>query len=150
GFYRNEVDPSVRSRMNVAFFLHDEALDQLFLDQARQAGLISLKGHRVLGGMRAAMYNAMPVEGVQALAGFMRDFQKRHGYSNDGHQAEKENSRKGPEEGCEKSRARRPVRRARSDRRHRPRDPDPDRRARALGAPGRQGQGQAGGGGGLL
>ena len=79
GFYRNEVDPSVRSRMNVAFFLHDEALDQLFLDQARQAGLISLKGHRVLGGMRASMYNAMPVEGVQALAGFMRDFQKRHG-----------------------------------------------------------------------
>ena len=79
GFYRNEVDPSVRSRMNVAFFLHDEALDQLFLDQARQAGLISLKGHRVLGGMRASMYNAMPVEGVQALAGFMHDFQKRHG-----------------------------------------------------------------------
>lgn len=79
GFYRNEVDPAVRSRMNVPFFLHDDALDQAFMDQAREAGLISLKGHRVLGGMRASIYNAMPVEGVQALAGFMRAFQKQHG-----------------------------------------------------------------------
>ena len=79
GFYLNHVDPAVRSRMNVAFFLHDNALEQAFMDQAREAGLISLKGHRVLGGMRASIYNAMPVEGVQALAGFMRDFQKRHG-----------------------------------------------------------------------
>ena len=79
GFYRNEVDPAVRSRMNVAFFLRDDALDQAFMEQAREAGLIGLKGHRALGGMRASMYNAMPVEGVQALAGFMRDFQKRHG-----------------------------------------------------------------------
>ena len=79
GFYRNEVDPAVRSRMNVPFFLKDEALDKPFLDQARAAGLISLKGHRALGGMRASIYNAMPEEGVQALAGFMRDFQQRHG-----------------------------------------------------------------------
>ena len=79
GFYLNKVDPAVRSRMNVAFFLRDDALDQAFMDQAREAGLIGLKGHRALGGMRASMYNAMPVEGVQALAGFMRDFQKRHG-----------------------------------------------------------------------
>ncbi len=79
GFYLNRVDPAVRSRMNVAFFLHDEALDQAFLDEARAAGLIGLKGHRVLGGMRASIYNAMPVEGVQALAGFMRDFQRRNG-----------------------------------------------------------------------
>ena len=79
GFYRNEVEPAARSRMNVPFFLHDDALDAPFLEQAREAGLISLKGHRVLGGMRASIYNAMPVEGVQALADFMRDFQRRNG-----------------------------------------------------------------------
>ncbi|RNF83219.1 3-phosphoserine/phosphohydroxythreonine transaminase [Montanilutibacter psychrotolerans] len=79
GFYRNEVAAAVRSRMNVPFFLHDEALDKPFLAQAQEAGLISLKGHRALGGMRASIYNAMPEEGVQALATFMRDFQQRHG-----------------------------------------------------------------------
>lgn len=79
GFYRNDVDPAVRSRMNVPFFLHDGRLDGPFLAEAREAGLIGLKGHRVLGGMRASIYNAMPVEGVQALVDFMREFQKRHG-----------------------------------------------------------------------
>lgn len=79
GFYRNEVDPAVRSRMNVPFFLRDAALDKSFLDEAKVAGLISLKGHRALGGMRASIYNAMPEAGVQALAGFMRDFMQRHG-----------------------------------------------------------------------
>jgi len=79
GFYRNEVDPAVRSRMNVPFFLQDEALDKAFLQEAKEAGLISLKGHRALGGMRASIYNAMPEAGVQALADFMRDFQARHG-----------------------------------------------------------------------
>ena len=79
GFYSNGVAQAARSRMNVVFSLHDEALDQRFLDEARQAGLISLKGHRVLGGMRASIYNAMPVSGVQALADFMADFQKRNG-----------------------------------------------------------------------
>ncbi len=79
GFYRNEVDPAVRSRMNVPFFLRDEALEKPFLKEASDAGLISLKGHRALGGMRASIYNAMPEEGVQALADFMKDFQKRHG-----------------------------------------------------------------------
>ncbi|MFP7721377.1 3-phosphoserine/phosphohydroxythreonine transaminase [Lysobacter sp. A3-1-A15] len=79
GFYRNEVAPAVRSRMNVPFFLHDEALDKPFLSEAKAAGLISLKGHRALGGMRASIYNAMPEAGVEALAGFMRDFQQRHG-----------------------------------------------------------------------
>lgn len=79
GFYRNEVDPAVRSRMNVPFFLRDESLTKSFLDQARDSGLISLKGHRELGGMRASIYNAMPEEGVQALADFMLDFQRRHG-----------------------------------------------------------------------
>lgn len=79
GFYRNEVAAGVRSRMNVPFFLADEALNDAFLSGAREAGLIGLKGHRVLGGMRASIYNAMPVEGVQALAGYMQEFQKRHG-----------------------------------------------------------------------
>ncbi|WP_222564611.1 3-phosphoserine/phosphohydroxythreonine transaminase [Novilysobacter antarcticus] len=79
GFYRNTVERSARSRMNVVFSLHDEKLDARFLEQARAAGLISLKGHRVLGGMRASIYNAMPVSGAQALADFMADFQKRNG-----------------------------------------------------------------------
>ena len=79
GFYRNDVDASVRSRMNVPFFLVDQALDAAFLDGAREAGLIGLKGHRVLGGMRASLYNPMPVAGVQTLADYMREFQKRHG-----------------------------------------------------------------------
>ena len=79
GFYRNEVDPAVRSRMNVPFFLQEEALDKAFLQEAKEAGLISLKGHRALGGMRASIYNAMPEAGVQALADFMRAFQQRHG-----------------------------------------------------------------------
>jgi phosphoserine aminotransferase len=79
GFYRNEVDAAVRSRMNVPFFLHDATLDKGFLEQAKAAGLISLKGHRALGGMRASLYNAMPEAGVVALVAFMRDFQQRHG-----------------------------------------------------------------------
>src|SRR5690606_7613929 len=79
GFYRNEVDPAVRSRMNVPFFLHDPALDEAFLAEAREAGLVGLKGHRVTGGMRASIYNPMPVEGVQALVAHMQDFQRRHG-----------------------------------------------------------------------
>jgi phosphoserine aminotransferase len=79
GFYRNEVDPAVRSRMNVPFFLHDTALDKAFLADSAAAGLIALKGHRALGGMRASIYNAMPEAGVQALADFLRDFQQRHG-----------------------------------------------------------------------
>lgn len=79
GFYRNDVATAVRSRMNVPFFLADAALDDAFLDGAREAGLIGLKGHRVLGGMRASIYNAMPVEGVRALVSFMKEFQKDHG-----------------------------------------------------------------------
>lgn len=79
GFYRNEVDPAVRSRMNVPFFLHDDALDKPFLAEAKAAGLLALKGHRALGGMRASIYNAMPEAGVQALVDFMTDFRKRHG-----------------------------------------------------------------------
>jgi phosphoserine aminotransferase len=65
--------------MNVPFFLADAALDAAFLQQAKAAGLLGLKGHRALGGMRASIYNAMPVAGVQALVDFMADFARRNG-----------------------------------------------------------------------
>lgn len=79
GFYCNRVAPRVRSRMNVPFFLRDPDLEPLFLERAAQAGLIGLKGHRALGGIRASIYNAMPEAGVRALAGFMDGFQAEHG-----------------------------------------------------------------------
>lgn len=79
GFYRNHVAPRVRSRMNVPFFLHDPDLEPLFLANAEQAGLIGLKGHRALGGIRASIYNAMPEAGVRALVEFMDGFRTEHG-----------------------------------------------------------------------
>lgn len=79
GFYRNPVAAQARSRMNVPFFLHDPRLDAPFLAGAREAGLIGLKGHRVLGGMRASIYNAMPEAGVEALVAYLQEFQRRHG-----------------------------------------------------------------------
>ncbi len=78
-FYRNEVASANRSRMNVPFQLADAALDKLFLEESQKAGLHALKGHRVVGGMRASIYNAMPLEGVKALTDFMIDFERRHG-----------------------------------------------------------------------
>ncbi len=79
GFYRNPLEISARSRMNVPFTLHDSALDALFLKESESAGLLALKGHKAVGGMRASLYNAVPLEAVQALTGFMRDFASRHG-----------------------------------------------------------------------
>jgi len=79
GLYRNEVAGDSRSRMNVTFTLARPELEGLFLERAAQAGLQGLKGHRVQGGMRASLYNAMPLAGVQALVEFMRDFERRHG-----------------------------------------------------------------------
>ncbi|GIX36664.1 MAG: phosphoserine aminotransferase [Lysobacteraceae bacterium] len=79
GFYRNPVAVRARSWMNVPFTLHDPALDAAFLRESEAAGLLALKGHRAVGGMRASIYNAMPMEGVQALADFMADFARRHG-----------------------------------------------------------------------
>ena len=78
-FYHNPVDPACRSWMNVPFTLADPALDATFLKEAEEAGLVTLKGHRSVGGMRASIYNAMPEEGVQALIQFMAEFEKRHG-----------------------------------------------------------------------
>jgi phosphoserine aminotransferase len=78
-FYYNTIDPAYRSKMNVCFFLRDENLNAQFLKESHEAGLVALKGHRVVGGMRASIYNAMPLEGVQALASFMKSFEQRHG-----------------------------------------------------------------------
>ena len=78
-FYRSPVALPDRSRMNIPFTLRDADLDDAFLKQAKQLGLIQLKGHRSVGGMRASIYNAMPLEGVQTLAGFMGDFATKHG-----------------------------------------------------------------------
>ncbi len=79
GFYTNPVAVASRSWMNVPFILKDAKLDATFLTEARGAGLANLEGHRSVGGMRASIYNAMPLAGVQALVDFMKDFQRRHG-----------------------------------------------------------------------
>jgi phosphoserine aminotransferase len=75
----NRVAHNARSRMNVPFFLRDERLNDAFLADARERGLLQLKGHKSVGGMRASIYNAMPLEGVQALVALLRDFEARHG-----------------------------------------------------------------------
>jgi phosphoserine aminotransferase len=75
-FYSNKVAHDCRSRMNVPFFLADDALNDAFLAGAKAAGLLQLKGHKSVGGMRASIYNAMPIEGVQALVSYMQTFEK--------------------------------------------------------------------------
>jgi phosphoserine aminotransferase len=79
GFYRNPVAQDCRSWMNVPFTLARPELDKSFLSEAQAAGLTNLEGHRSVGGMRASIYNAMPLAGVQALIGFMKEFQRRNG-----------------------------------------------------------------------
>jgi phosphoserine aminotransferase len=79
GFYSNKVDPACRSRMNVPFFMPDERLYAPFLEGAVERGLLQLKGHKSVGGLRASIYNALPLEGVQALVSYMTEFQARHG-----------------------------------------------------------------------
>ncbi|MDN3652703.1 3-phosphoserine/phosphohydroxythreonine transaminase [Thalassotalea ponticola] len=77
-FYQSKVSKVNRSRMNVPFYLPDDGLNDAFLQAAKSAGLLALKGHRSVGGMRASIYNAMPIEGVHALVAFMREFAARH------------------------------------------------------------------------
>lgn len=77
-FYINDVAVKNRSRMNVPFFLKDEQLNALFLQGAEEHGLLQLKGHRSVGGMRASLYNAMSIEGVQALVAYMKSFERLH------------------------------------------------------------------------
>jgi phosphoserine aminotransferase len=79
GFYCNNIAKDCRSRMNVPFFLRDESLNETFLAGAKERGLLQLKGHKSVGGMRASIYNAMPIEGVQALVDYLKDFEKKHG-----------------------------------------------------------------------
>ncbi len=78
-FYANPVDHDCRSWMNIPFTLANPELDSTFLKEAEKTGLVTLKGHRSVGGMRASIYNAMPEEGVRALVSFMHDFEKRYG-----------------------------------------------------------------------
>jgi phosphoserine aminotransferase len=79
GFYRGHATPESRSRMNITFKTPDEATDKKFTAEATAAGLDGLGGHRSVGGMRASIYNSMPLDGVKALVSFMQDFERRHG-----------------------------------------------------------------------
>lgn len=79
GFYANPVELVSRSWMNVPFTLANPELDTVFLQESREEGLTTLKGHRSVGGMRASIYNAMPEEGVNTLVAFMAEFERRHG-----------------------------------------------------------------------
>jgi phosphoserine aminotransferase len=79
GFYRGHAAPEARSLMNVTWRLPSEGLEETFVAEANDAGLVELKGHRSVGGIRASIYNAMPLEGVRALKGFMDDFRSRNG-----------------------------------------------------------------------
>ncbi|RLA14150.1 MAG: 3-phosphoserine/phosphohydroxythreonine transaminase, partial [Gammaproteobacteria bacterium] len=78
-FYQCPTEVASRSRMNVPFTLANAELDGPFIQQAAEAGLVNLKGHRSVGGMRASIYNAMPEEGVAALVDFMAEFARRQG-----------------------------------------------------------------------
>lgn len=78
-FYTNKVDTAYRSRMNVPFQLANPDLDSVFLSEAENAGLKALKGHRMVGGMRASIYNAMPLQGVETLVDFMKEFERKNG-----------------------------------------------------------------------
>jgi phosphoserine aminotransferase len=78
-FYSSPVARQDRSLMNVPFKLHDEKLDDAFLKGAQERRMLQLKGHRSVGGMRASIYNAMPIEGVQSLVAYMKEFEARHG-----------------------------------------------------------------------
>jgi phosphoserine aminotransferase len=77
-FYQNHIEPKFRSLMNVPFWLTDESLNAEFLKQAEAHGLMALKGHRIVGGMRASIYNAMPLAGIKALVAFMKDFSDKN------------------------------------------------------------------------
>ena len=76
--FKGTVEKKDRSLMNVPFVTGDADLDALFVKEAKEAGFVNLKGHRTVGGMRASIYNAMPIEGVEKLVAFMREFEKKH------------------------------------------------------------------------
>ncbi|KGJ90094.1 3-phosphoserine/phosphohydroxythreonine transaminase [Colwellia psychrerythraea] len=76
--YLNHIEAQYRSKMNIPFWLKDDSLNEQFLKESEAAGLTALQGHRIVGGMRASIYNAMPIEGVRALVDFMQEFEKRN------------------------------------------------------------------------
>ncbi|MDH3869743.1 MAG: aminotransferase class V-fold PLP-dependent enzyme, partial [Desulfuromonadales bacterium] len=78
-YYSGVIQPQVRGTMNVSFNLASEELEAKFLKEAGQQGLYALKGHRSVGGIRASIYNAMPMAGVEALASFMKEFESKNG-----------------------------------------------------------------------
>lgn len=78
-FFRSPVDPAVRSRMNVVFRLPSEELEAKFVAESKVEGMLGLKGHRSVGGLRASLYNALPIEDVKALADFMKEFERKNG-----------------------------------------------------------------------
>jgi phosphoserine aminotransferase len=78
-FYRGTAQPASRSLMNVCFRMSDESLEKRFVEEAKAEGMVALKGYRTVGGIRASIYNACPVEAVEALAGFMDEFERRNG-----------------------------------------------------------------------
>ena len=79
GFYRGHAVPAARSKMNIPFRLPSEDLEKQFVKESEAAGLIGLKGHRSVGGLRASVYNALPMESAQALVDFMKEFQRKNG-----------------------------------------------------------------------
>jgi phosphoserine aminotransferase len=79
GFYRGHAVPEARSIMNIPFRLPSEELEDTFAKESKSNGLIGLNGHRSVGGMRASIYNAMPIEGVRTLVQYMREFERKHG-----------------------------------------------------------------------
>ena len=79
GFYKGHALPNSRSNMNVTFRLPSEELENTFASEAKKLNMIGLKGHRSVGGMRASIYNALPIESAEALAAFMKEFQRKNG-----------------------------------------------------------------------
>ena len=78
-FYKNNVDMDCRSKVNITFLFNDESLNEKFVSKAEEAGIKAIKGHRAVGGMRASIYNAMPMAGISALINFMKEFEKDYG-----------------------------------------------------------------------
>jgi phosphoserine aminotransferase len=74
--FTSKVDKNCRSRMNVTFYLKDESLNDAFVEGAAKLGLMNIKGHKSVGGMRASIYNAMPIDGVKALVDYMKEFER--------------------------------------------------------------------------
>ena len=79
GYFRSPVDPAFRSKMNIVFRMGSDELEKKFLAETKDAGMLGLKGHRSVGGLRASIYNSLPVEDVQALADLMKEFQRVNG-----------------------------------------------------------------------